>query len=78
LKYYSLVKFTKDNGADAKKSDNDKDISGDAGLQPRGSNYLQHGSSVSYTLTIKKEDWVSRSQPMDYRLIHRGLLIALF
>lgn len=46
----SLSEFAEDNSADAEESDSDKDVGGDARLQPWGSNHLQHGSSVNYTL----------------------------
>lgn len=41
--------FAEDNSADAKDSNGNEDVGGNARLQPRGSDHLQHGSSVSYT-----------------------------
>lgn len=48
LNVYSHSIFAKDDGADAEESDGSEDVGGDARLQPRGSDHLQHGSSVSY------------------------------
>lgn len=46
---HSLSELAEDNSADAKESDGDKDVGGDARLQPRGSDHLQHGSLVQAT-----------------------------
>lgn len=42
-----LAEFAENDGADPEEGDGNEDVGGDARLQPRGSDHLQHGSSVS-------------------------------
>lgn len=51
-----LSKLAENDGADSQQGNGDEDVGGDACLQPGGSYYLQHGSSVSGAPRLQKRE----------------------